>query len=260
MLKATLAHPLTRGLDIDNPQTTQLRRRIIREKVFLRQIYAEWYQAIVDALPTTQGTVLELGSGAGFLDEFIPGLVTSEVFECPELDIVLNGLVLPFAANSLRGVVMTDVLHHLPEPRRFFTEAARCVRRDGVIVLVEPWVTRWSQLIYTRLHHEPFRPEAIEWEFPPSGPLSGANGALPWIIFARDRAQFAREFPMWQIESITLMMPFRYLISGGVSLRSLMPGWSFGFWRWLESQLMPWMDNLAMFGQVVLRRQTEETI
>jgi hypothetical protein len=149
---------------------------------------------------------------------------------------------------------MTDVLHHLPQPRRFFSEAARCVRSGGVIVMIEPWVTPWSRLIYTKLHHEPFRPEATEWEFPPSGPLSGANGALPWILFERDRTQFEQEFPQWRIQLIKPMMPFRYLISGGVSMRSLMPGWTFSSWRRLEWLFQPWMKSWAMFVQIVLRK------
>jgi len=62
-----------------------------------------------------------------------------------------------------------------------------------------------------------------------SGPLSGANDALPWIIFVRDRLKFEQEFPQWQIELINPIMPFRYLVSRGVFLSNLAPGWSFGF-------------------------------
>jgi hypothetical protein len=120
--------------------------------------------------------------------------------------------------------------------------------------MIEPWVTPWSRWIYTRLHHEPFHPEALQWEFPAQGPLSGANGALPWIIFVRDRLQFEQEFPQWQIELIEPRMPFRYLISGGVSLRSLVPGWSFHLWRYTENALYYWINSLAMFAQIVLRR------
>jgi hypothetical protein len=149
---------------------------------------------------------------------------------------------------------MVDVLHHLSAPRRFFAEAARCVRPDGAMVMIEPWVTRWSKLIYGNLHHEPFRPDACEWEFPTTGPLSGANGALPWIVFERDRAQFAREFPAWEIHRIEVGMPFRYLVSGGISMRSLMPNWSFALWRKLEDTLEPWMRTLGMFARITLRR------
>ena len=94
--------------------------------------------------------------------------------------------------------------------------------------MIEPWVTPWSRLVYTKLHYEPFDPEMAHWEFPESGPLSGANNALPWILFVRDRDQFEREFPMWSIQSMRPMMPIRYLVSGGVGFRALMPG--LGLW------------------------------
>ena len=120
--------------------------------------------------------------------------------------------------------------------------------------MIEPWVTPWSRFIYTRLHHEPFEPETALWEIPATGPLSGANGALPWVIFARDRVTFEREFPQWRIGLIKPIMPFRYLLSGGVSLRGLAPAWSSGLWKQIESALGGWNNQLAMFAQIVLRR------
>jgi SAM-dependent methyltransferase len=255
MFKTWLAHPLTRGLDIDDPSTTHLRLQIIQQKKFLWRIYQEWYRAIVAALPSGPGAVLELGAGGGFMRDFVPNLITSELFYCPNVRVVLSGLRLPFVAKSLRGIVMTNVLHHLPQPRLFFTEATRCVRPGGAVAMIEPWVTPWSRIVYTRLHHEPFEPETPSWELPTGAPLSGANDALPWIIFARDRQKFEHEFPQWQIETIKPIMPFRYLVSGGVSLRSLTPGWSFGLWRHLENTLCRWSDKLGMFAQVVLRRR-----
>jgi hypothetical protein len=254
ILPRWLTHPLTRGLDLDDPRTTELRRHIIQENDFLRQLYEEWYADIAVALPKNGRPVLELGSGAGFLSDFVPGLITSDVFRCRGLDLVLNGLKLPFVDGALGGIAMTDVLHHVPQPRQFFMEAARCVGSGGVVVMNEPWVTPWSRLIWGHLHHEPFEPLARTWEFPSSGPLSGANSALPWIIFERDRRQFERDFPCWRIHKINLGMPFRYLMSGGVSGRSFMPGWTFGVWRRLENCLQPWMSTCAMFAMIVLAK------
>jgi SAM-dependent methyltransferase len=254
MLKKYLVHPLTRDLDIDDPHTTHLRRQIIHQKSFLRQIYQEWYKTIATTLPIDEKPVLELGSGAGFLNDFVPNLITSEIFYCSNINVALDGQKLPFANKALRGLVMTDVLHHLPQSQRFFSEAIRCVQPGGVISMIEPWVTPWSRLIYTKLHHEPFHTDVLEWKFPSCGPLSGANGALPWIIFERDRLQFEKEFSKLKIQLIKPIMPFRYLVSGGVSLRSLMPSWTFNLWRIIENALEPWMNNLAMFAHIVLRR------
>jgi SAM-dependent methyltransferase len=258
MLPAWLEHPLTRGLDLDDPRTTDRRRLIIKEKAFLRDIYAEWYAGIAHALPQGPGAVLEIGSGAGFLDDFVPGLIKSDAFPCSGAHLVLNGLSLPFAAGTLRGIAMTNVLHHVPEPRRFFSEALECVRPGGTIVMVEPWVTWWSTFVYTRLHHEPFRTDVPDWEFPSAGPLSGANGALPWILFERDRQRFEQEFPLWSVEVIAPMMPFRYVLSGGVSLRSLMPGWSSPIWSRFEKLIDGQAVRMAMFARIVLRRLGED--
>ncbi|MBI4964015.1 MAG: class I SAM-dependent methyltransferase [Desulfomonile tiedjei] len=254
MFKLVLTHPLARNLDLDDPKATVVRRQILREKVFLRKLYQEWYRWIVEALPRQSGPVLELGAGAGFLQDHIPDLITSDLLHLPDISLVLDAHCIPFRDGTLRAVVMIDVLHHLPRPRIFFAEALRCLKPGGAVIMIEPWVTPWSTLIYSRLHHEPFQPRAKEWEFPSSGPLSGANGALPWIIFKRDLDQFQREFPEWRLKSIDAGMPFSYLLSGGMALRSLVPGSLFGPARRLEKALGPWMNHLAMFGRVVLEK------
>jgi SAM-dependent methyltransferase len=254
MVMRWLEHPLTRGLPLDSPETTRLRRTIVETKPFLRKVYEEWYSEIAQRLPHGSGGVLELGSGAGFLQERVPEVIRSEVFPCPDLAVILDARQLPFVPGSLKAIVMTDVLHHIPDVRRFLIEASGAVRAGGVVIMIEPWVTTWSRFVYTNFHHEPFRPDAEDWTFAESGPLSSANGALPWIVFERDRRRFSAEFHEWRIESIRLGMPVRYLLSGGVSLRSLMPGWTFPGWRGVERVLQPWMDRLAMFATIVLRR------
>jgi len=254
-IKSLLAHPETRDLSIDDPRTTERRRSIIQKNAFLRRIYDEWYRSIAACIPAGTGRVLELGSGAGFLAQYVPGLITSEVFVCPDIQLVLDARRLPFPSGSLKAIAMVDVLHHIPDNRAFLAEAQRCLRSGGSIAMVEPWVSTWSRPIYTRLHHEPFDPDANDWTFPDSGPLSGANGALPWIIFQRDRAQFESEFPELAIRVVRPFMPFRYLVSGGVSMRQLMPSASFPLWRGLESTLGAWPRHWAMFAFIEITRK-----
>jgi SAM-dependent methyltransferase len=254
VIKKLLAHPLTRGMDIDAPETTELRRHIIQNKAFLRHIYEDWYGKLVSNLPSVPGAVVELGSGGGFLKNLLPDLIASEIFFCRDITVVLDGCSLPFRDSSLRAVVLVDVLHHIPDVRSFFQESQRCLAPGGRILLIEPWTTSWSKFIYQHFHHEPFRPEASEWSFPPTGPLSGANGALPWIVFSRDRQQFEQEFPELAIQTIEPFMPFRYLISGGVSMRTIIPGFASPMWRTIEEWFGQWRNTWSMFAFVMIQR------
>jgi SAM-dependent methyltransferase len=252
-LTGKLALPATAGRDVDDPETTTLRREIIRSKPFLKRIYEDWYQTIEEALPDGDAPVLELGAGAGFMRERVPGLIASDILHVPGIALVADATGLPLADNSLRAIVMTNVLHHLPDVRAFFAEAARCVQPGGAIVMIEPWVTPWSSFVYRRVHTEPFEP-AAGWTLPDGGPLSGANGALPWILFERDREMFERECPAWRIRRVAPQMPFRYLVSGGVSLRALAPAFTYAGWRAFERALTPLMRQLAMFATIVVTR------
>jgi len=253
-IRRLLADPDTRDLSLDDPRTTQRRRGIIQNNRFLWRIYDEWYRMISACIPEGPGRVFELGSGAGFLAQYIPGLIASEVFVCPDIQLVLDARRLPFSPGSLKAIAMVDVLHHIPDNRAFLAEGQRCLRSGGSIVMIEPWVSTWSRPIY-RLHHEPFDPEAKDWAFRDTGPLSGANGALPWIIFQRDRHAFESEFRELKIQTVRPFMPFRYLVSGGVSNRQLMPEATFHLWRKVESRLCAWPHHWSMFALIHLRRR-----
>lgn len=256
LIQAVLSHPLTRELNLDSPETTCQLFRLIKEKSFLNKFYQDCYLSIASSIPeNVNGKILELGSGAGFIKDYLPDCVSSEVLQITDIDIVLDGQRLPFIDDSLRGIVMFDVFHHLPRVQLFLEEASRCVRQGGVIVMIEPWNTIWSRFIYGHLHHEPFDADCYGWEFQQGGTLSNANQALPWIVFQRDRLLFERMFPQWDIAKINLHSPFCYLLSGGVSLRSFMPGSLFGMWRAIEDKLRPCLPILAMFAKVVLLRK-----
>lgn len=254
MIKNLLKHPLTRNLDIDDPLTTALRRKVIQEKVFLKRIYREFYECIGKDIPEGDGAILELGSGAGFLEEFITGIIKSDRYRNPYICIVLDGTELPFAKHSLRAIVMLNVLHHLPDTFGFLNEAGRCVRLNGKIIMIEPWITSWSTLVYKYLHHEICSIKVDDWRLPENKPLSIANTALPWIMFHRDSNRFHERFLNWKIESIKPMMPFRYLVSGGLSLRSMAPHWTYSTWLLLEKVVSKWIDKWAMFAQITLRK------
>jgi SAM-dependent methyltransferase len=209
---------------------------------------------IIQELPENNGMILELGTGPGFLKGMVNSLITSEIQWIPGIEIVLDGQILPFPNESLHAIVMTNVLHHFPKVKLFFSEAMRCLVDGGKIIMIEPWLTNWSRFIYQNLHHEPIDPEAPTWEFPSEGPLSSANEALPWIIFKRDKAVFENYYPQTHIIRIEPLMPFLYLGTGGFSSRYHLPGWTFQMLKQIEVALNRWSSHLGMFALIALQK------
>ena len=255
LLSRLLAEPAMEDLDLDAPQTTTAARALIQSKPFLRRVYDDWYARLSAALPSSGGPVLELGSGGGFLPTVAGGVIASDIQPLPHVDVVIDAGRLPFRSGTLRGIAMTNVLHHLPDSAAFFADAARCLAPGAAIVMIEPWVTPWSRWIYGSFHHEPFDPDAASWSMTAGQPLSMANGALPWIIFHRDRRLFDQKFPELEVVEVRPLMPIVYLLSGGLSMRALLPGWLYPCCAWFDRALVSVMPWTAMFAQIVVRRR-----
>jgi SAM-dependent methyltransferase len=255
-MKSILKHPLAANLDLDSPDAPSIHRQIIASKPFLLNIYHEWYQVISGHLPDHSARkIIELGSGGGHLQDVLPDIITSNIHPTGNVSIVLDGQCLPFSSASLDAIVMIDVFHHLPDVDRFFKESIRCLAEKGKVIMIEPWITAWSAVIYNHLHHEPYLPDRESWDFPTTGPLSGANLALPWIVFERDRNLYLNRYSSLKIKEIKLDWPLVYLLSGGVSMRTLVPERSYPLFRRLERLLSPLMKHLAMFAVIVLEKE-----
>lgn len=238
--------------DLDDPSVTLLHGEIIQQKPFLRNIYIDFYNRLKNAVGDTENkTVVELGSGGGFIKEVIPGAITSEVIEVTTVDRIFSATEMPFEDASIDAFVMIDVLHHISRPRDFFNEAVRCLADGGKIVMIEPAATPWAKFIYKNFHHELFDTKA-GWDLGEGGPLSHGNDAMPWIIFTRDRAIFEKEFGQLKIRLISNHTPFRYLVSGGFTLRQLAPSFSWAFFGAVEWVLSPLSSIFGMFQTIVL--------
>ena len=119
--------------------------------------------------------------------------------------------------------------------------------------MIEPANTSWGRFIYKNFHHEPFEPDG-SWDFASAGPLSSANGAIPWIVFCRDRRRFEEEFPAFAIEAVSFHTPLRYLLSGGLSFRQLLPSFMDPVINAVEWGLMPLNRLIGMFMTIELRK------
>ena len=239
---------------LDAPERTLIHKEIILSKPFLKKLYLEWYGVFLGEFQKfAPGTVVELGSGGGFLKELMPNIITSDIIPLPSTDMTFSALKMPFEDGTLDGLCMIDTFHHLPDARLFLSEANRTLKKNGKLIMIEPANTHWGRFIYSNFHHEPFYPDG-SWQIADSGPLSGANGSLPWIVFIRDRLEFNRLYPELTIEQITFNTPLRYLLSGGVSFKPLVPDFSYLFFRGLDKFLVHISNQFAMFMTIKIKK------
>ena len=252
-----LEHPLTRGLDLDDPRTTHLRRRILAREA----LPAADLRGVVRAHRRLPAAGARPRAGArrrapASSPTSCPGWCAPRSSTPPGSTPCSTAWPCPSRAGSLRGIAMTNVLHHLPRP-------APLLRRGGAL---RPPGRRGDddralghRLVAAGLHAPP--PRALPARVPGLGdpgrrPALGRQRrpALDPLRSATASASSARR-PSGAVRSIEPIMPFRYLVSGGVSLRGLMPAASYPLWRGLERALSPCAGRLAMFAHVVLERR-----
>jgi SAM-dependent methyltransferase len=217
----------------------QRHRRAWDENPALRALYAEWYGRIAEALPPIElGPRIELGSGPGFARGFVPALELTDLVAAPWHDRELGAEEIAAPDASVGGLVLFDVLHHLPSPRRFFAEAARVLRPSGRIVLCEPFISPLSYPVYKFLHEEPVDMSVDPLTLAPgAGAVADkdpfdSNQAIPTVLFGRGRAAFEQAFPSLSIVAIQRLAGPSYPASGGFSRRALLPG---ALWRALHA-------------------------
>ncbi len=227
-------------VELDDPARINEIRSIICGKVFLRKYYEELYRKFAACLRRCpgEGLAIELGSGGGFLKEVIPDVVTSDFLPYPGVDRPeVDATRMPFGAESLRAILMLNVFHHIPDVGAFLGEAERCLVPGGRLFMIDQHSGWLGRFVYRYAHHEPFDPDAKDWRFATTGPLSGANGALAWIVFQRDLEKFEKRYPRLKLESYRPHSPLRYWLAGGLKKWTLTPGGLFSPLSWLDRVL-----------------------
>lgn len=200
----------------------------------------------------TQGLAIELGAGAGFAKSLISDLITTDIEPYPGVDQVLDATHLPYRDESLRFIGMLNVFHHISKVEAFFQEAQRCLLPGGRIFLIDQHPGWINYPILKYFHHEPFHPEATAWEFSSTGPLSGANGALAWMVFVRDRHLFQQRFPDLSILQYRPHSPLRYWLTGGLKNWSMLPEWAWPLATLADRSLLALSNQFGSFVDVEL--------
>ncbi len=261
-ISCVLLDPRVKNIDVDNQERMAVHRRILSEKQMMRGVYCDFYRICLDIERSCfcqGGRRIEVGSGAGFFGEFDYGVILTDITPAWHLDMVLNAEQMPFADKSIRAVFGINCFHHFSNPDNFLSELMRVLMPAGGCVLIEPYYGILAAPFYRNLHRlEYFDKKQRLWtaHADSKGAMSNANQALSYIVFKRDRDKFLKSYPKLEIVRIqTISNYLRYLASGGVNFRQLLPDFMIPALKILEAVLRPLEAVLALHQVIIIRKR-----
>jgi SAM-dependent methyltransferase len=232
-------------------------KRIWKKKKILRTIYSEWYSKILSDLKQTTTKTVELGAGSGNFKEFKPDVISTDIDPHEWLDMVFDAHQMPFANESLGNIVMIDVLHHLSNPVKFLNEACRVLEKGGRLIMLEPFPSTFSLLIYRRFHPEPFIMNVdyfAKTNIEAKDPWD-SNQAIPYLIFFKGQKNFLQIFnDKFTIKKKQKLSFLLYPASGGFENKTLIPEFLIPLLQGIEKLLIPLRSLLAFRCYIVLEK------
>jgi SAM-dependent methyltransferase len=223
-LKTLFSDPAMSALELGSKESFAAQREAISRRRLTKATYDCWYDRMLGDVSSVcaEGPVLEIGSGANYAKLVSPEIITSDVVAGAS-DMVVDAQCLPFDDRSLKAIMLTHVFHHIPCPAKFLGEAVRTLVPGGVISIIDVAHTPFARFVFGRFHPEAYDSTATDWLLDTTGVYGGANQAMSWIVFVRDRARLQKEFPTLSVEIVEYLPWFGYLLSGGVMMRNFVP-------------------------------------
>lgn len=203
-----------------------------QRKPALRAEYQRFYRLIATELAgVPEGPILECGSGIGNLKSVLPQAITSDLFPNPWLDRQENIYSLSFPDQSLSGIVLFDVFHHLQYPGTALAEIHRALAPGGRVVIFEPAMGLLGRLVLGAFHHEPLGlQESITCVAPAgfSAPSAGYYAAQgnAWRIFVK--GECSSELQRFKPHTVRTFPALPWILTGGFRGPQLCPTWA----RW----------------------------
>lgn len=254
-----LNDPLLDGMDVDGVSRLDLHRKMLEKKRMLRNVFTEFhhlFRRLDQQFFSGDGAEVELGAGISPMRDSYPSVLATDIVDAPHLDRVINAEAMDFSSNSIKAIYGQNCFHHFPHPDKFLSELERVLVPGGGAILLEPYYGPFASFLFKRL----FRTEGFDktfpsWETPVSGPMNGANQALSYIVFVRDRAEFELRHPLLEIVHEQRVGNYlKYIISGGLNFRQLLPDAMTGAVNATEKLLWPFNRWLALHHIVVIRK------
>ena len=257
LLVNCLKEPSKKNVVEDQELRFQIDQQImLRKKAFMdvvNDIQAEMIQ-LASLNEMKVGLNFELGAGVLPMNANYDNVLSTDVVPSSHLDGILDATSLDLADQSTQTLFLQNTFHHIPDPQAFFNEAQRVLTKGGRIIIVDPFDNLLSGLIYPRLFVTENYSKSGSWDDASNHAMIGANQALTHIVFKRDLQLFLDSNPgLRLLDARPLKSGFRYLLTGGLNFRQLLPKPLLDLIRVLERyRIIP--NFLAIHWVVVLEK------
>jgi len=258
--RSILSNGLLELVDVDTSDIVTEHRKVLLNKKLIRDVFKEFYDLCIEIEGTFfsgTGIQVEVGAGSSLFKHFYPGILSTDIKPAEHLDAVVDVLAMPFSASSVKSIFAINCFHHFPDPSKFFSELDRVLEVGGGAVIIDPYYGATASLIYPHLFPmEHFDKTQKEWTPDHKMTVSKwANQALSYIVFVRDRENFLSQFPMFEIVVQKPLGNFlRYLGSGGVNFKQLIPDGCVRTVKLLENLISPLHPLLALHHVIGIKK------
>ena len=197
-----------------------------------------------------------MGSGVGFIKNFDKDIITSDVVYNRFTDKIINANRMPYKKNEIDSIFGIFCFHHFRDPFNFLKSIQTKLKIGGLCILIEPYYGPLASIIYKRVHKTEYfdAKEAFNIKIKNKTSMEKANQALSYIYFIRDRKKFYKKFPRLKIIHTSVFDNYlRFLFSGGLNFKKLLPDFLISLVKFLELILSPLKKVLGIHYIIVVK-------
>ncbi len=244
----------------DGPERIKIHQNILQDKKLTRQIFEEFYNVMIKMnnfhfKDCKSNKKVELGSGTSFMKKLDNEILKTDIVESPDLDMIIDATNMPFRNSEIKAFFGVFFFHHVQDPYKFLDEVDRCCNTDGGVILIEPYHGPLSKFIHQNMHENEYYDLSGEPVKKTKLPMSDANQALSHIVFYREKKLFNKKYPNLEIVEIKKIHSyFRYIVSGGVNFKQLLPDIFIPILKLLEFLLKPLSHFFCLHYLIVIKK------
>ena len=260
-LRTWLQEPRLIGVDPDSERMLEIHSKVLYEKPMMRDVFSEFYDACIQLdekyFSDSKAKRVEIGAGVSFFKKKYPEIISTDIKKAENLDMVVDAQNMPFEQNSVRAIYGINCFHHFPNPDLFFNELDRVLVKGCGCILIDPYYGTIAKRFYKKIFDtETFDMTQKEWVNESLGFMNGANQALSYIVFIRDKKKFEERYLNLEIiVQKPLNNYMRYVLSGGLNFRQILPSFFSPVIKFFEFIFMPFNSVFALHHIIVIRKK-----